>query len=804
MAHLSEMRDYSLTKTYPWKADQAGFLLGGIGTGNFTIGSRGELRDWELFNQPGKGNVLPYTFFCIRTETERETKMRILEAGFTPPYRSSHGIAPEETGGLPRFTSAEMASQYPFVQVRLSHESLPIKVTMEGFTPFIPLDADNSAIPGAVIRFKVCNTGPEVLKVSTVCSLANAVGFEGYNIWGRMEIPVPGKNSYRREGDKGGLFYTAPGLEEDHLTQGSMSLISPDEGLFYKEEWLNSGWWDGLQDFWDDLAEDGRLEVRSQPPPPGNEDTREENLKIGSLGSMKVLQPGQEETFTFLLSWYFPNRPATWGNCREGVGMVRNYYARLFENAWEVGRYLMDNLEWLEGRSSEFSRALYSSTLPEYVLQAVANNITVIRSTTCFRIDDGTFFAWEGCFAGRGCCEGSCNHVWNYAQTLAFLFPQLDRTMLEVEFLLETDDTGRMPHRFVRKLNNERKNEYQPAVDGQLGAIIRLYRYWTINGDDIFIKDLWPRASLVMDYALKTWDEDGDGVLDAEQYVTYDIEFYGPNSLTASLLLTALKAMVRMAAIVGDSEGEMEYQRMYEKSSAKAQELLWNGQYYAQKIQDMNQWKYQFGQGCLADQLLGQFFAHICGLGYILPEENVKKALSSLVKNNFVSSFWEFENTQRTYALNEEKGLVLCTWPHGERPRFPFVYANEVWTGVEYQVAAHLLFEGFLEEGLMLLRAVRSRYDGYKRNPWNETECGNHYVRSMASWALLPAITGFRYDVQQKTVRFNPLMDREDFRCFWITGKAWGVYRQERDAVTKERKTELQVLYGDREVSLEG
>ncbi len=782
-------------------ADQAGFLLGGIGTGNVTVGSRGELKDWELFNRPGKGNSLPYTFFCLRTETDGEVKTRVLESQFRPPFRHSHGISPERTGGLPRFQSAEMTAQYPFVRIALEDARLPVSVQMEGFTPFIPLNADESGIPAAVIRFKVRSSCEHVVHVSAAGSLANAVGFEGYNIWERLQVAEAGRNQFIQEEEAGGLFYTAPGLSPRHLNYGSMAIISLDEDIFCKEEWLNSGWWDGLQDFWDDFSNDGRLERVSAPPPQGNQDTIEEKLKVGSIGAAKSLKPGEEITFTFILAWYFPNRAATWQDCRAGCdcppGIVKNHYATRFHDAWDVGKRLRQNLQWLEQKSRDFQEALYSTTVPESVIDAVANNITVIRSPTCFRIEDGTFMGWEGCFEQGGCCEGSCNHVWNYAQTLAFLFPQLERTMRKVEFALETDVTGNMPHRSIRLLDKDRELVYRPAVDGQLGTIIRLYRDWAYSGDDAFLKELWDRARLAMDYALDAWDEDGDRVLDGLQYVTYDIEFYGPNALTASLLLAALKAMARMAGALGQETLQRDYERMFEQSRRAADQLLWNGQYYQQKIEDVNIYKYQYGTGCLADQLFGQFLAHVSHLGYILPENKVKQAIFSVFRNNFLTAFDEHPNTQRAYALNDEKGLVLCTWPLGERPRFPFVYANEAWPGVEYQVAALLIYEGFVEEGLALVEAVQERYDGHRRNPWNEVECGNHYVRSMSSWALLPALSGFRFDGSHGQISFSPKLNQDSFQCFWITSQAWGVYRQELDAVSGKMQKTLEVLYGD-------
>ena len=166
--------------------------------------------------------------------------------------------------------------------------------------------------------------------------------------------------------------------------------------------------------------------------------------------------------------------------------------------------------------------------------------------------------------------------------------------------------------------------------------------------------------------------------------------------------------------------------------------------------------KYQYGTGCLADQLLGQYLAHVTGLGYVLDSSHVKRAMHSIFKNNFKPSMVSWANVQRTYAVNDEAGLVLCTWPRGDRPSLPFPYCDEVWTGFEYQVAASLIYNDLVDEGLKVVKAARDRYNGLHRNPWDEEECGHHYARAMSSWALLLALSGFHYDGVTGVMAFAP------------------------------------------------
>ena len=336
-----------------------------------------------------------------------------------------------------------------------------------------------------------------------------------------------------------------------------------------------------------------------------------------------------------------------------------------------------------------------------------------------------------------------------------------------------------------------------PACDGQLGAIVRLYREWKISGNHALIEHVWEKAAKALDFAFTYWDKDGDDVLESQQNNTYDIEFYGANGMMSSIFYAALKAGIEMAEYMKDEERAARYKVAFEQGSARADKLLWNGEYYIQAIQDVNQYRYQFGIGCHSDQLLGQFMAHVAGLGYVLPQEHVKKALKSVFDYNFLPSVAQLNSVQRTYTLNDESGLVLCSWPKGGRPTFPFAYCDEVWTGVEYQVAAHLIYEGFLDEGLTIVKSIRDRHDGYRRNPWSENEAGHHYVRAMASWGLLTALGGFQYDMVKGTMSFTPVIHTENFSTFWITGKAWGLYTQKKNPETGSIEWNIEILYGN-------
>lgn len=768
---------------YTEKHSQAAFLLGGIGTGNISVGARGELRDFEIFNVPGKGNFSAYTFFSIRSQVENEEPIvRVLEAEIQPPYTGSIGFQSEKVGCLPRFTSSKMTSEYPFVHIDLEDASLPLEVSMESFTPFVPLDPSASGIPGAIIRYKVKNTDTQPRHTSIAGSLNNLVGFKQNTCWGNTEFDGKRRNEEKKENNLTGVYFTCEEIPTLSSKYGSMALLTADTDVTTKANWYEGQWWDGLQEFWNDFCDDGKIE---NPNPA--KDTHTTNVghftnPVGSLCIDKTIQPGEEAVFEFFLTWYMPNRPDAWHCDPYHYGLnertIKNYYATMFDNAWHVGDYLANHLATLEDTSRKFANALYTSTYPSYVIDAIANNITVLRSTTCFRLANGLFAAWEGSHDQVGSCAGTCTHVWNYAQTLAFLFPTLEQSARTNEFTLETEDDGKMNFRSHKIFGDGDVWDMHPASDGQSGTIMRLYREWKLSGDNDFLANVWPNVKKSIDFITNSWDKDGDHVLEEVQHNTYDIEFEGISSLTNSLYFGALKAVSEMAEAMGERELAVTYMSMFEKGSQKMDELTFNGSYYIQKVDDINARKYQYGTGCLSDQLLGQTFAHLYGLGYILPKDHVKKAVKSIYDLNYRKDMYGFHNVQRTYALNDEKGLILCSWPEGGRPNLPFVYSDEVWTGIEYHVATHLIYEGYIDEGLSIVKGTRERYDGIRRNPWSEVECGYHYARSMASWGIMIALSGYTFDMTKDEADIHPKINEDNFSTFYSNGKEWGTYSQ--------------------------
>jgi hypothetical protein len=331
------------------------------------------------------------------------------------------------------------------------------------------------------------------------------------------------------------------------------------------------------------------------------------------------------------------------------------------------------------------------------------------------------------------------------------------------------------------------------------------------------MKSLFPSVKQSIDYCIATWDPKHQGTVEEPHHNTYDIEFWGPDGMCTSFYLGALSAIAEMGEAFGDDVSE--YKSLLAKGKSFLENDLYNGEYFIQKIKveglqaadpvagskvgiNMNYSpeaiallqkegpKYQYGNGCLSDGILGAWIGKMAGLNDFVEPEKVKSHLNSVYKYNLKTDLSDHVNPQRpSYAVGKEGGLLLCTWPKGDALTLPFVYSNEVWTGIEYQVASHLMSVGEVEKGLEIVREVRKRYDGKTRNPFNEYECGHWYARAMSSYGLLQGLTGVHYDAVDQILYVDSQVG--DFKSFISTEKGFGTVNY------NNGKTELEVVYGE-------
>ncbi len=775
------------------------FPLGGIGTGTVSLGGRGDLRDWEIFNRPGKGKSLPFSFVALwvrRSDSGEAPKVKVVETPLQPPFRGQDGVPRNRAQGLPRLAGARFTGAYPFAEVAFEDDSLPVTISLEAFNPFVPLAVDDSSLPVAVFTYRLSNRSQAPVDAALAFSILNPIGYDGRASLGSNVYEGFGRNLtvLRREGPVAGLDLTSDKYEADDIHNGSMALVTTHGEVSARTAWEEGQWWDSFQKWFDEYAATGTLKDSHDPEP-----TPDGRSNYASIVPRLTLRPGETRDVRFVLAWHFPLRENYWNREPEVKGRkLRNDYGTRFSSAWHVALHTVTHLDRLEAETRRFQQALMRGTIPPAALDAISSQMSIIRTNTCLLLEGRQFYAFEGSNDNSGCCPMNCTHVWNYEQALAHLFPELERSMRVTDFTVNLRPDGAMAFRTLVPVGRGLW-KFKPAADGQMGCILKLFREWQLSGDDEFLRRLWPSAKRALEYAWTHWDADRDGVMEGEQHNTYDIEFYGPNTMMGTLYLGALAAGERMARHLGDEAAAEIYRQVFDSGRRKLDELLWAGGFYVQRVPDPKSvrveqvepgenWyapaveagtiKYQYGEGCLSDQLLGQWFAEVVGLGHLLPADHVRQTLTSIYRHNFRHSFADLPNTQRIFALNDEKGLLLCTWPNGGRPPLPFVYSDEVWTGIEYQVAAHLIYEGLVSEGLAITKAVRDRYDGERRNPWNEVECGNHYARALSSWSLLTALSGYRYSAPEGTLAFAPRVNAADFRCLFTTGSSWGTYRQ--------------------------
>jgi non-lysosomal glucosylceramidase len=802
--------DWPVVKTYDLDhVERIALPIGGIGTGTVSLGGRGNLMDWEIMNRPAKGYT-PYSgqqtgpFFAVHVKDGSSSFTRLIEGPLPlSAYEASHGST-AVNHGLPRFRNVLFAAAYPLGQVLLSDPDAPVDVRLEAWNPLVPGEADDSGWPVAALRFVVINKTGRPLRAAVCGTLPNFIGADGSGTtkdWKGDPMttgPVKNRNEFRATDKLRGIFMSSAGLDPKHEAWGTIALAAPavTRGTS-RTAWIAAGWGTPLLDFWDDFSADGRLDPRPATA---------EDMPFASLTVEVEVPAGGQAEAPFLLAWHFPNR-VTWSPKGAPDDIVGNHYTTRWPDAWAAAEDFATRAGDLESRTVEFVRAFAASSLPAEVKEAALFNLSTLRTQTCFRTPDGRFFGFEGSSNNSGCCWGSCTHVWNYEQATGFLFGALARTMRETEFLAATDDRGLMSFRV--RLPIARAREFgKAAADGQMGTIMRVFRDWKLSGDNAWLAKLWPSIKRALSFAwIKGgWDADRDGVMEGCQHNTMDVEYYGPNPQMELWYLGALRACEEMAKGAGDKTFARLCADLFAKGRAWTDANLWNGEYYEHHVEppksledvapalrlDMGaksviEPDYQLARGCLVDQLVGQYMAHVCGLGYLVDPAHVKTTLRSILKYNTQAGFDGHFNCLRSFVLGDETALLMASYPKG-RPRNPFPYFTEVMTGFEYTAAVGLLYEGDTADGFKLIRNIRARYDGRKRSPFDEAECGHHYARAMASWAAVPALSGFSWDGRDGSMAFT---DAEG-TWFWSNGDAWGICRVGAGGKTAE----LEVLHG--------
>ena len=868
-----------------------GMPVGGLCSGQLYLGGDGKLWHWDIFNQQqgtGDGHYAnpPSPDFPL----EQGFALRI--GGKT--------VTLDHVG----FSDVSFRGEYPLGQVKYRDPAVPLAVSLDAFSPFIPLNTNDSSLPATVMQFTLTNTSAAPVEAALAGTLENAVmlhhrtvpgarrnriitgngytfleclaersatpavsgrphivfedwkneTYQGWKVEGaafgsgpikKSAIPIyqgdvggntervvnshasaPGQDIAGKDSATGKLVSRVFKIERRYITfmigggnhAGTTCLnlvidgnvvqsatgrddnrMAPayfDVGTLAGKEahieivdeqkgpWGNIGvgtimFADRIEtpDEFETLPGFGTLGLALLGVPAeissGEASTPISEKLAGEIGRTLKLAPGQAATVTFVLAWHFPNLKI------EDVRDGGRYYAARFKDAAAVAGYVAENFDRLAAATRLWRDTWYNSTLPYWFLDRTQLNTSILATSTCFRFKEGRFWAWEGV----GCCQGTCGHVWHYAHAMARQFPDLERILREqVDFGLALQRDGAI---HFRGENND-----IPAIDAQAGSILRTLREHQMSTDDSFLRRVWPGVKRATDWLIAK-DGNGDGLIESNQHNTLDTDWFGPVAWLSGLYLAALSAAATLAGEVGEAAYAEKCRAILARGQKKLVAELFDGDYFINKVDPQHLDAINAGTGCEIDQVMGQSWAFQVGLPRVLPEKETRSALRSLWKYNFspdVGPYRTHYQAGRWYAMAGEAGLLMCSFPRkdwdfdqarGKGNQGFAGYFNECMNGFEYQAAGHMIWEGLVQEGLAVTRAVHDRYHASKRNPWNEVECGDHYARSMASYGVFLAACGFEYHGPKQHIGFAPRLTPENFKCAFTSAEGWGSYAQQ-------------------------
>ena len=682
------------------------FPLGGIGTGNVSIGARGELRDWEIANHPDKGTWLPFTFFAIRpARTTASPVSRVLEARIRPPHEGDSGHHFGKVAGLPRLGRARCAGEYPAAHDRFHRRRAAGRGAAAAFTPLVPLDADALRHPGSGAALHGAQPAGPAGRVTVAGSMSAPDRHRRITTCSRCRCSkaAPGR---RTDGRRPRGLTSAPICPRTMSSSARPPLTTADPAIDHHAAVggrLLAGRRPALL---------GRLHHRRPARAPARAPWRAARswagspdnlprLRTGSLGVGATLAAGETRDFEFFLTWHFaepaasleryvrpdrttaPTRPSattTRAPARTPGRSPNGLRADLPASSRRPG---------LPRRTVRLHPAAQRwSTPSRSTLVVAAQHPDLLLDETA----DGRFAAWEGQLRPCRHMRGHLHPRLVYAQTVAWLFPALERSARRVEFLHETVPRGAEFR--ANPVFGGTPWIHRPGVDGQLGSLLRLYREWRFIGRRRLPPRTAGRRPRALEFAFTAWDSDGDGLLDGELHNTYDIEFHGIDPLANSMFAAALRRapVPRTWASGPPPTGSTPLRA----GSGGAWTRALERRVLPSRRSTTSTDRYQYGEGCLSDQLLGQSTRISTVLGDLLPPDRVRSAS----ERSSATTSVRLHGPRGPSALRPDDDAGLLLAPGRGRPAaVPFVYSDEVWTGIEHQVAASLVYEGLVGRG---------------------------------------------------------------------------------------------------------
>jgi uncharacterized protein (DUF608 family) len=768
-----------------------GMPVGGINAGGVYLGGDGRLWLWDIFNDNREG-IEPKLVKCGH-ETTHNSYIRSRDgACYVEPAQN---IRPLEQGFALRFeyggkTEVKYLKEsdwdeilfeagYPIGTVRYIDKSLPVEITLRAYSPFIPLNEDDSGLPATILSFTFKNTGTSPVKISVTGWLENKIG-----IHSALEVRANySRETVSRRNNKTVTAKDFVAIDETLLLLGDKAQelkTRPDFGSMCIAALRTAKACAAVNpENQAELFDFAAMEETDKPV--------QEPL-TGAIQSDIELSANSESVDTnFVVSWYFPNL-----KIHDSIKDTGQYYQNRFSSALDVAQYIGTNFGRLSSQTLLWAATWKDSTLPHWFLERTLMTIDTLATSNCHRFSSGRFWAWEGV----GACHGTCTHVWQYAQAMGRIFPTLERDCRErTDLGIALREDGAIVFRA--------EMESRPAIDGQAGSVLRCYREHQMSADDAFLRRNWEKIKKAVQFIINQ-DKNGDGMEDTPLENTLDAVWDGEIAWIVGLCIAAIKAGQRMAEETGDTDFARKCADYVAKGSANMDKYLFNGEYYIHRP-DKEKGRTNLGSynTCHIDQVMGQSWAYQVGLGRILDSKKVRSALRSLWKYNYTPDVGPYIKTHvggRPYALQGEGGLIINTnpknepKPYGENISWQLGYFHECMTGYEYEVASHMIAEGMTDEGLVLVRSIHDRYHAAKRNPYNEIECSDHYARAMASYGSFITACGFEYHGPKGYMRFAPKWNADSFKAPFTAAEGWGSYSQKFSNGVLE--STLEVKYG--------
>ncbi|AHF17144.1 GH116 family glycosyl-hydrolase [Niabella soli] len=778
-----------------------GMPVGGINAGGMYLSGDGRLWLWDVFNlnQEGINPVdIPW-----KTSVQGELrKVRSRDGGsyIAPPKAKElrpldQGFAlkleyegKEQTRQLREedWDEVRFEATYPVATITYSSKDIPVQAVLQAYSPFIPLDTDRSGLPVSVFTITIKNAGKHPVKATLAGWLENkaALHTAAVNRLGR-------KNTTFKEEQITGVYST--------LEKTAFGNQQADKSFDYGTLCLAALDRDAVAIADIEAIDNARLFTSTTKVDQAVKAAQQ--TLTGSVITTVTAAANESATVSYIISWHTPNLMIGDGKVLPEKDRGQ-YYDNQFKNAKEVASYVAANFKELSGTTLLWRDTWYDATLPYWFLDRTFVNIGNLASTTSHRFKSGRYWAWEGV----GACHGNCTHVWHYAQGTGRIFPAMERDNRErVDLGLSLQENGGIWFRG--------EYEKRPAIDGQAGRVLGCYREHQMSADDGFLKRNWDKIKRATQFIINQ-DRNKDGMEDTPLENTLDAIWDGEIAWLVGLCIAAVKAGQAMAEEMNDTAFAAVCKDYVQKGSRHMSDQLFNGEYFIHRPDPV---KGRKGLGsyntCHIDQVLGQSWAFQVGLGRVIDQQQTLSALKALWKYNFIKDMGIYAETHtdgRPYALYGESGLVMNTNPKNEPKPFgdgaawQIGYFNECMTGFEHQVASHMMAEGMTDEALTITKAIHDRYHAFKRNPFNEIECSDHYGRALASYGTFIAACGFEYHGPKGYIRFAPKLNRENFKAPFTAAEGWGSYAQQ----LKGNKLDaaLTVKYGKlslRQVSVE-